>query len=130
MDIDENGILNVSAIDKGTGNYNKTTLINENDRLSKEEIDRIIKEAEKFREEDKLEKERNEAKTDLDVYACNLRVSLKSNSYNISLNDKNNLIESINNMLDWINDNPYASKEKYIDNRLKLETMFNLVVKS
>ncbi|KAL6625643.1 stress protein HSC70 [Neocallimastix californiae] len=130
MEIDENGILNVSAIDKGTGNCNKTTIVNEKDKLSREEIDRIIKEAEKFREEDKLEKERNEAKTDLDVYACNLRTSLKKNSYNVSFNDKNNLMESIGNMLDWINDNPYASKEKYIVNKLKLETMFNSIVQN
>ena len=69
IEIDENGILNVSAIDRGSGNCNKTTIVNEKDRLSKEEIDRIIKEAEKFREEDKINKEKKEAQTKLYLHA-------------------------------------------------------------
>jgi heat shock protein 5 len=62
FDIDANGILQVSAVDKGTGKSEKITITNDKGRLSQEEIDRMVKEAEEFSEEDKKFKGRVEAK--------------------------------------------------------------------
>ena len=62
FDLDANGILNVSAEDKSTGNKNKITITNDTGRLTKEQIDRMVQEAEKFRDEDKKQQDRIAAK--------------------------------------------------------------------
>ena len=62
FDLDANGILNVSAEDKSTGNKNKITITNDTGRLTKEQIDRMVQEAEKFRDEDKKQQDRIGAK--------------------------------------------------------------------
>ena len=65
FDIDANGILNVSAVDKGTGKHNKITITNDKGRLSKEEIEKMISDAEKFKNEDEKIKEKVEARNQL-----------------------------------------------------------------
>lgn len=77
FDIDENGILNVTATDKGTSKSNKITITNQKGRLSQEEIDRLIKEAEKFKGEDETLKKKVEAKNGLENYTYSIRNSLK-----------------------------------------------------
>merc|ERR1712012_939592 len=68
FDIDANGILNVNAKDKSTGKQNKITITNDKGRLSKEEIERMVNDAEKFKEEDNKQKERISAKNGLESY--------------------------------------------------------------
>jgi heat shock protein 1/8 len=68
FDIDANGILNVSAVDKGTGKVNKITITNDKGRLSKDEIERMVSEADKFKDEDEKIKKRIEAKNGLENY--------------------------------------------------------------
>merc|ERR1719393_963524 len=75
FDIDANGILNVSAEDKSTGNKNKITITNDKGRLSKEEIERMVNEAEKYKQEDEQNKQRVEAKNQLENYAYNIRTA-------------------------------------------------------
>merc|ERR1711998_5590 len=77
FDIDANGILNVSAEDKTTGNKNKITITNDKGRLSKEEIERMVQEAVKYKSEDDTHKERIEAKNSLENYAYSMRNTLK-----------------------------------------------------
>ena len=69
FDIDANGILNVSAVEKGTGKSNKITITNDKGRLSKEDIDKMVAEAEKFKAEDEQEAQRVQAKNQLESYA-------------------------------------------------------------
>jgi len=76
FDIDANGILNVSAVDKGTGKQNKITITNDKGRLSKEEIERMVNEAEKFRGEDEKVKKRIEAKNALENYCFSMKNTL------------------------------------------------------
>src|ERR1700759_5498259 len=76
FDVDANGILNVSALDKTTGKSNKITITNDKGRLSKEEIERMVSDAEKYKQEDEKVAERVSARNGLESYAYNLRNSL------------------------------------------------------
>ncbi|MDG2769634.1 Hsp70 family protein, partial [Vibrio parahaemolyticus] len=73
FEVDANGILNVKAEDKGTGKSEKITITNEKGRLSQEEIDRMVREAEEFAEEDKKVKERIDARNSLETYVYNMK---------------------------------------------------------
>merc|ERR1711966_642204 len=73
FEIDANGILNVGAEDKGTGKKEKITITNDKGRLSQEEIERMVQEAEEYAEEDKMIKERIDASTSLETYCYNMK---------------------------------------------------------
>jgi L1 cell adhesion molecule like protein len=77
FDIDANGILNVSAQDKSTGKQNKITITNDKGRLSKEEIERMVEEAEKFRNEDEAQRDRVAAKNGLESYCFNIKQTME-----------------------------------------------------
>merc|ERR1711923_101302 len=76
FDVDSNGILNVSAVEKGTGKAEKITITNDKGRLSKEEIERMVNDAERFKDEDDKQKERITAKNGLESYIFNLKSTL------------------------------------------------------
>merc|ERR1712078_275827 len=76
-EVDANGILNVGAEDKGSGKSEKITITNDSGRLSPEEIERMVQEAEEFAEEDNLERERVDAKNDLETWLFNQKSDLK-----------------------------------------------------
>jgi len=76
-DIDANGILQVNAVDKTTGKSNKITITNDKGRLSQEQIDKMVKDAEKFKTDDDAQKQRVEAKNHLENYAYSLRNSIR-----------------------------------------------------
>ena len=76
FDIDANGILNVSAEDKSTGKSNKITITNDKGRLSKDDIERMVQEAEKYKAEDEAHKAKIDARNGLENYAYNLRNTL------------------------------------------------------
>ena len=78
FDIDANGILNVSAADKSTGKENKITITNDKGRLSKDEIERMVNDAEKYKEEDDKQKSRISSKNGLESYAFSMKVSLNN----------------------------------------------------
>merc|ERR1712144_111670 len=77
FDVDANGIINVSAVEKGTGKSNKIVITNDKGRLSKEEIERMLAEAEKYKAEDEAEAGRISAKNGLESYAYSLKNTLK-----------------------------------------------------
>ena len=77
FDIDANGILNVSAQDKSTGKQNKITITNDKGRLSKEEIERMVSEADKFRSEDEAQRDRVSAKNSLESYCFNIKQTME-----------------------------------------------------
>ena len=76
FDIDANGIMNVSAADKGTGKSSKITITNEKGRLSKEEIERMVNEAEKYKGEDEVMKKRIESKNGFENYCFQMKNTL------------------------------------------------------
>merc|ERR1711970_1459380 len=77
FDIDANGILNVSACDKSTGKSQKITITNDKGRLSKEEIERMVSDAEKYKQDDEAAREKVSAKNELESYAYNAKQSIE-----------------------------------------------------
>ena len=88
FDIDANGILNVSATEKGSGNTEKITITNDKGRLTEEQIEKMIKEAEQFADEDKKVKERVNAKNAFDGYLHSMRSAAEGSGDNKGLSEK------------------------------------------
>ncbi|OUM57491.1 hypothetical protein PIROE2DRAFT_17511 [Piromyces sp. E2] len=131
FDIDENGILKVLAVEKNTGLYKKITVSNDKGRLYQNEINRLIKEAERFKEDDKMAKERIDSMNKLDDYAYDLRKHLKNgkkNTNTISSYNEKKLTEAIYSTIEWVKDNPDAPKEEYDRRRKELEIMFKPIL--
>ncbi len=114
FDIDANGILNVSAEDKATNKKNKITITNDKGRLSKEEIDKMVKEAEKFKEEDEKQKSRIEAKNQLENFCYSIKNQLNEQFANkISPEDKTTIENISKETLNWMDSNQNETKEEY-----------------
>ncbi|OUM56658.1 hypothetical protein PIROE2DRAFT_18623 [Piromyces sp. E2] len=130
FDIDANGILNVSALDKTTGKSNKITITNDKGRLSKEEIERMVNDAEKFKEEDAKVAERVAAKNGLESYAYQLRNIIQDEKIarHIDAGDKDKLNKAIDEAIEWLDHNQEATKEEYGSRRKELEGVANLIM--
>eukprot|EP00569_Conticribra_weissflogii_P015339 CAMPEP_0171397516 /NCGR_PEP_ID=MMETSP0880-20121228/5301_1 /TAXON_ID=67004 /ORGANISM="Thalassiosira weissflogii, Strain CCMP1336" /LENGTH=660 /DNA_ID=CAMNT_0011911341 /DNA_START=150 /DNA_END=2132 /DNA_ORIENTATION=- len=129
--VDANGILQVSAVDKGTGKEENITITADKGRLSEKEIERMIQEAEVYAEEDKRMKETTDARNGLESYVYNLRNTLEDKGYEggVSPSDKNDLMDSFDEVMDWMQDNPDAEKVEY-DSKLKeLERIANPIIR-
>jgi len=113
FDIDANGILNVSACDKSTGKINKITITNDKGRLSKEDIERMVEEAEKYKQEDEVTRQKIEAKNSLENYAYNVRNTIKDEKLKdkISEEDKKLIEDKTNEILQFIETNEDLNKE-------------------
>jgi heat shock protein 5 len=134
FEVDANGILQVSAEDKGTGKSEKITITAEKGRLSEDEIERMVKEAEEFAEEDKNVKDRIDSRNGLESYLYNLKNTLEDNEKGladqISAEDKKELQDMIDETLDWMDENPEADKEDY-DGKLKeVEQVSNPIMRN
>merc|ERR1712023_290292 len=108
FEIDANGILQVSAEDKGTGKAEKITITAEKGRLSQEEIDEMVRAAEEYAEEDKKVKERIDARNGLESYLYNIKNMLdddeKGLSDKLSASDKKELEETIEEAIEWLDE--------------------------
>jgi len=125
FDIDANGILNVSALEKSTGKENKITITNDKGRLSQDEIDRMVEEAEKYKAEDDANKNRIEAKNGLENYCYSLKTSISSPEVEgkIPEDDKKKLETSIDETISWLDSNLSAEKEEYEEKQKALEAI-------
>ncbi|XP_031268821.1 heat shock cognate 70 kDa protein 2-like [Pistacia vera] len=124
FEIDENGILNVSAEDKTTGMTNKITITNDKGRMSRDEIEKMVKEAEKYEAEDKEYKKKVEAKLSLDGYVCQMRHIVKSEmiASKLPAGKKKKILGDINRVIQWLNEsdevveaNVYEDKKKELE---------------
>jgi len=116
FEIDVNGILHVSAEDKGTGKREAITITNDKDRLSQEEIDRMVKEAEEAADDDKAAKERVDARNSLENYAYSVRNALNDKEKlgsKLSEEDKTTLEGAVKETIEWLETNPTAEKDEY-----------------
>merc|ERR1712130_1048478 len=127
FEVDANGILQVAAEDKGTGKAEKITITAEKGRLSEEEIERMVREAEEFAEEDRKVKERIDARNGLESYLYNLKNTLDDDEKadNISAEDKKELQDTVDEILDWMDENPEADKEDYDEKQKEVEQVAN-----
>merc|ERR1712232_282938 len=123
FDIDANGILNVSALEKSTGKEDKITITNDKGRLSQEEIERMVSEAEKFKAEDDANRNRIEAKNGLENYCFSLKSSIDSEQVKdkIDAGDKKTLEDKIEETTKWLDANQSAEKEEYEEKQKELE---------
>jgi L1 cell adhesion molecule like protein len=123
FDIDANGILNVSAHDKSTGNTKKITITNDRGRLSKDDIDRMVSEAEKYKEEDEKQKERIVARNQLENYIFSVKQAVGDSGDKLSNDDKDNVLKACDESLKWLDNNSLADKEEYDDKMKGLQTI-------
>ncbi|KAI7331623.1 Heat shock 70 kDa protein, partial [Hortaea werneckii] len=130
FDLDANGIMNVSALEKGTGKTNKIVITNDKGRLSKEEIERMLAEAEKYKEEDEAEAARIQAKNGLESYAYSLKNTIQDEkvSEKIEAGEKEKLQAKIDETVSWIDDNQTATKDEYESQQKELEGVANPIM--
>merc|ERR1711920_50616 len=122
-DIDANGIINVSAVEKSTGKENQITITNDKGRLSKEEVERMVREAEEYAAEDAANKERIEAKNMLENYCYSLKNSIGDlkEKGNMSEEDHTTVEGKVKESLEWLDSNQSAEKEEFEEKLKELE---------
>lgn len=131
FEVDANGILNVKAEDKGTGKSEKITITNDKGRLSQEEIERMVKEAEEFAEEDKKVKERIDARNGLETYVYNMKNTINDKDKladKIESDDKEKMESALKEALEWLDENQSAEKEDYDEKLKEVEAVCNPIV--
>jgi L1 cell adhesion molecule like protein len=130
FDIDANGILNVSAVDKATNKQNKITITNDKGRLSKDEIEKMVQEAEKYKAEDEKIKARVEAKNALENYCYSMKNTLNEEQLKdkFSDEDKTTIEDGCKEALQWMEGNETASAEEFETKKKDLEAKLSPIM--
>jgi len=130
FDIDANGILNVSACDKSTGKENKITITNDKGRLSKEDIEKMVNDAEKYKKEDEEMRDKITAKNGLESYCFNIKQSVEDEKLKdkISDEDKKTIIDKCDETMKWLDANQLGEKEEFEDKQKELEGICNPII--
>ena len=130
FDIDANGILNVSAVDKSTGKENKITITNDKGRLSKEEIERMVQDAEKYKAEDEKQRDRIGAKNALESYCFNMKATVEEEKFKdkVSDEDRNKILDACNDAIKWLDANQLGEKDEYEHKQKEIEQICNPII--
>lgn len=130
FDLDANGILNVSAEDKKTGNKNKITITNDQGRLSKDEIEQMVKDAEKYASEDKSHQERIQSKNSLESYAYSMRQTMDDEKIKdkIDAADRKKIQSKVDEIIKWLDGNLSAEKDEFEEKKKELESVCNPIM--
>jgi L1 cell adhesion molecule like protein len=130
FEIDANGIMNIEARDKGTNANAKITITNNKGRLSKEEVERLVKEAEKFKDQDEKMRKKVEAKNGLEAYCVNIKHTLNDEKLQgkIPEDDKQTLLGKITEVESWMSANHNAEIEEYDGKQKDLERIANPIM--
>jgi L1 cell adhesion molecule like protein len=130
FDVDANGILNVSAQDKVTGNINKIIITNEKGRLSKEQIERMVNEAEKYKAEDEKIKKKIEAKNGLENYAYNMKNTLSDEKVSslLEADEKATIEKACEDAISWLDKNQLAEVEEFEHKQKEIEGICNPII--
>merc|ERR1711862_573744 len=130
FDIDANGILNVSACDKSTGKQNKITITNDKGRLSKEDIERMVNDAEKFKDDDEKQKVKINAKNGLESYCFNMKSTLDDEKLKdkISADDRKKINDKCDEAIKWLDANQLAEVEEFSDKQKEVEGVCNPII--
>ena len=130
FDIDANGILNVSAADKSTGKQNKITITNDKGRLSKEDIEKMVNDAEKFKAEDEKQKERISAKNGLESYCFNMKSTIDDEKLKdkITEAERKSITSKCDEALSWLDSNQLAEKDEFTDKQKEVEAVCNPII--
>jgi len=130
FDIDANGILNVSAKDKNTGKDEKITIKNDKGRLSQEEVDRMVADAEKYKSEDDAQRSRIEAKNSLESYTFQMKSTVEDEAVGskISDADKETVVNKCKEVLAWLDSNQTAEKDEFEHQKDELEKVCKPII--
>nr|XP_056703148.1 heat shock 70 kDa protein-like [Euleptes europaea] len=130
FDIDANGILNVTAVDKSTGKENKITITNDKGRLSKDDIERMVHEADHYKAEDEANRERVVSKNALESYVYNIKQTVEDEKLKgkIADQDKQKVLEKCQEVISWLDRNQMAEKEEFEHKQKELERLCNPIV--
>ncbi|KAM1019992.1 hypothetical protein ACFX13_042043 [Malus domestica] len=130
FDIDANGIFNVSAIDRTTWKKNKITITKDNGRLSKEEIEKMVQEAKKYKSEDEKHKKKVEAKIALENYAYNMGKTLVIYAVNMmnTIKKIKDASDQTNQAIQWLDENQLAEADEFVDKLDELESICNPII--
>ncbi|MEQ2171685.1 70-kilodalton heat shock protein, partial [Goodea atripinnis] len=130
FDVDANGILNVSAVDKSTGKENKITITNDKGRLSKDEIEKMVQDADKYKAEDDIQREKIAAKNSLESYAYHMKSSVEDEALKgkISEEEKKLVAEKCSQTISWLENNQLAEKDEYEHQQNELERVCKPIV--
>jgi len=130
FDIDANGILNVTAVEKSTGKENKITITNDKGRLSKEDIERMVNEAERYKADDEKQKDRIAAKNSLESYCFNLKSTVEDEKVKdkIPEGDRKTVMDKCEEVIKWLDANQLAEKEEFEDKQKELEKICNPII--
>jgi L1 cell adhesion molecule like protein len=130
FDIDANGILNVSAEDKTTGQKNKITITNDKGRLSKDDIEKMVQDAEKYKSEDEEHRKKIESKNSLENYAYNMRNTIRDEKVagNLDPDDKKKIEDAIEAAIQWLDQNQLAESDEFDDKMKELEGICNPII--
>jgi len=131
FDIDANGILNVTAMDKSSGKQNKITITNDKGRLSKEEIEKMVNDAEKYKNEDETQRERVVSKNNLEAYCFNMKSTIDDEKFKAKLDEaeKKMVSDKCDETIRWLDGNQQAEKEEFDHKQKELEDIFNPIIK-
>merc|ERR1712072_590293 len=131
FEIDANGILNVKAEDKGTGKAEKITITNDKGRLNQDEIERMVKEAEQFAEEDKKVKGKVEAKNSIENYLYSMKNTVtdqKKLGEKISEEDKKTVLDAVEEGIKWVDASVDADEEAFKTKQKDIEGVCNSII--
>ena len=129
FEVDANGILNVAAEEKGTGKKEKITITSEKGRLSQEDIERMVREAEEFAESDKKIKDRVDAKNQLETFCYNTKSQVEDKLKDkIDEDDKEKVLAAVKEALEWMDENSEAEAEEFKDKLKEVEDVVNPVM--
>eukprot|EP00998_Keelungia_sp_KM082_P000615 NODE_1070_length_1484_cov_227.926308_g1059_i0.p2 GENE.NODE_1070_length_1484_cov_227.926308_g1059_i0~~NODE_1070_length_1484_cov_227.926308_g1059_i0.p2 ORF type:complete len:465 (+),score=171.36 NODE_1070_length_1484_cov_227.926308_g1059_i0:131-1396(+) len=130
FDIDANGILQVAAEDKSTGKKNQITITNDKGRLTKEDIERMVNDAQKYADDDAQQRERIEAKNGLENYAYSMKNTVNDEKVadKIEAEDKQKILDAVEDAIKWLDSNQEGNKDEYEDRQKELEGVCNPII--
>jgi L1 cell adhesion molecule like protein len=131
FDIDANGVLNVTAEDKGaSGKRANITITNDKGRLSKDDIERMVREAEQYAEEDKAAKEKIDAKNALESYCYSMKNTIGEEKFKeaVSEEDKKAIEDKVDEVMKWLDTAEHAEKEEFESMQKDVEAVCNPII--
>lgn len=121
IDVDANSIVSVNAIEKSTGKSKNITIKNDKGRLSKEDVERMVQDAEKYKEEDEKNRGRIDAKNELESYLFNTKNIVDKEEVKLDPADKDSIKKTVDDGLEWLDSNDLAEKEEFEDKKKEVE---------
>ncbi|KAJ8970475.1 hypothetical protein NQ317_017741 [Molorchus minor] len=128
FDMDANGILNVSAKDTSSGNVRNITIKNDKGRLSQKDIDRMVEEAERYKEEDEKERQRVAARNQLEAYLFQVKQAAQDCGDKLSSEEKSTIERECESTLRWLDNNTLAEKEEYEEKQKEMTRLFGPIM--